>query len=78
MKPNKLSRRERALIQHALRRYEASERLTIYAGTRELMIVTLQQIRLYNRLAGRPKGLRIYYGTGTQIHVEGWPDPTSN
>jgi hypothetical protein len=69
MKRKKLSRRERALIQHAIRRYERKTQLRIWiAGCKHpFTSLSLWQLRTLNQLTGYPDGLALFYSEGTKI-----------
>ena len=68
----KLSQRERMLIRHAIKRYEKATDFKIYIGDPPKLFwnVSLWTLRVFNRVAGRPDELAVYYGEGSQIRLD--------
>lgn len=71
-----LSRRERALIQHAVKRairqHEDRELFTLKIGEYTLKQFTLSQWRALNQLQGLPGDFTLYFNSGSRILVDHW------
>lgn len=71
----KLSRRERALIQHAIHRDRATMRLSVFVGKHELMNLSVVELMAWNVIHGRPKAFALYYASGSRIMLDEWREP---